>query len=83
MNVTLSVDEGTIARARARAEAQGTSLNQVVRDFLAQYANAGQAGTVAQRLSELLEAGAVGDSGGSRFSRDELYAERLDRYGRG
>jgi hypothetical protein len=81
MNVTLSVDEATVARARAIAEAQGTSLNQVIRDFLAQYSATGPAQTVGERLAELLEQGAVGDSGGRGFSREELYAERLDRYG--
>ncbi|MBM4364821.1 MAG: ribbon-helix-helix protein, CopG family [Deltaproteobacteria bacterium] len=80
MNVTLSIDEATVARARAIAEAQGTSLNQVIREFLMQYGASGPSRTVGQRLTELLEQGAVGDSGGGRFSREELYAERLDRY---
>jgi hypothetical protein len=34
MNVTLSIDEQTIARARKKAEALGKSLNQLIRDYL-------------------------------------------------
>ena len=34
MNITLSVDEKTIALARKRAEAMGRSLNQVIREYL-------------------------------------------------
>lgn len=83
MNVTLSVDPDTVARARALAEAQGTSLNQVIRDYLAQYAAGAQATSVGERLTALIDAGAVGNSGGARFDREEIYAERLGRYDRG
>jgi hypothetical protein len=34
MNITLSVDEQLVTRARKRAEALGKSLNQLVRDDL-------------------------------------------------
>jgi len=34
MNVTLSVDEQVVERARKKAEAMGKSLNQVIRDYL-------------------------------------------------
>jgi len=34
MNVTLAIDEQTVARARKRAAALGKSLNQLVRDYL-------------------------------------------------
>lgn len=74
------VSAGFGVRARAIAEAQGTSLNQVIRDFLVQYAASGPARSVGQRLAELIEQGAVGDSGGGRFSREQLYTERLDRF---
>jgi len=33
MNVTLSLDEQLVARARKKAEALGKSLNQLVRDY--------------------------------------------------
>ena len=34
MNVTLSIDEQLVARARKKAEALGKSLNQLIRDYL-------------------------------------------------
>ena len=34
MNVTLSVDEQLLGRARKKAEALGKSLNQLIRDYL-------------------------------------------------
>ena len=34
MNVTLSVDDRVVAEARRIAAVRGTSLNQIVRDFL-------------------------------------------------
>ena len=34
MNVTLSIDEQTVARARKKAEALGKSLNQLIRDYM-------------------------------------------------
>jgi antitoxin component of RelBE/YafQ-DinJ toxin-antitoxin module len=38
MNVTLSIDDRVMREARRRAEAMGTSLNQLVRKFLEQLA---------------------------------------------
>lgn len=34
MNVTLSIDEQLVSRARKKAEALGKSLNQMIRDYL-------------------------------------------------
>ena len=36
MNLTLSIDDEVVARARKRAEQLGTSVNQLVRDYLEQ-----------------------------------------------
>ena len=38
MNLTLSVDDEIVRKARQRADQLGTSLNQLVRDYLAQLA---------------------------------------------
>jgi antitoxin component of RelBE/YafQ-DinJ toxin-antitoxin module len=38
MNITLSVDDEVVRQARQIAEATGTSVNQMVRDYLAQLA---------------------------------------------
>ena len=36
MNLTITIDDETLQRARLRAVAEDTSVNAVVRDFLAQ-----------------------------------------------
>lgn len=72
-NLTLSIDDTVLEQARARAQAMGTSVNQLVRDFIEQFARpeAGGQGQISElrRLSDL----AQGHSGGIRFLRDELH----------
>jgi antitoxin component of RelBE/YafQ-DinJ toxin-antitoxin module len=72
MNVTLSVDEEVIREARRQAEALGTSVNQLVREYLESLAGKRDPNTAAlefERLSRL----ARGDSGGWKFNREELH----------
>jgi len=76
MNITLSVDERVAEGARKTAQAMGKSLNQMVRDYLEQLA--GQAQLEAE-LEELRTLSGQGNSGGTPFSREATYAERLDR----
>lgn len=75
VNVTLSVDDDVILRARRRAEALGTSVNQLVREYLDQLAGKSDPDEDAvefERLSQL----AHGDSRGWKFNRDELHERR-------
>lgn len=75
MNVTLSIDDEVIHRARRRAEALGTSVNQLVRNYLEQLAGKADPGEDAaefERLSRL----ARGDSRGWKFNREELHERR-------
>jgi hypothetical protein len=75
MNVTLSVDDEVIRRARRRAEVLGTSVNQLVRQYLEQLAGKTDANEDAaefERLSRL----ALGDSRGWKFNREELHKRR-------
>ena len=72
MNVTLSVDDEVILRARRRAEVLGTSVNQLVREYLEQLAGKSDPNAAAaefERLSML----AHGDSRGWKFNREELH----------
>lgn len=71
-NLTLSVDEETLRRARIRALQQGTSVNSLVRDYLARVAGESEA---AEGISEFLSAveGSGAGSGGRTWTRDELY----------
>lgn len=78
MNITLSVDDRVVEQARKAAQAMGKSLNQAVRDYLAQLAGQAQAQAVVDELKALSMKGRA-PSCGWRFDRDEVYAERLDR----
>jgi antitoxin component of RelBE/YafQ-DinJ toxin-antitoxin module len=73
MNITLSVDEQVVQRARAAAEALGTSLNQLVREYLASLAASDDAEADVAELRELSRA-AQGRSGGRKLDREALHA---------
>ena len=73
MNVTLSIDEQTVARARKKAEALGKSLNQLVRDYLQTLAGGDDPG---KSLEEFNRLSGQGNSRGWRFDRDEIHARR-------
>jgi len=75
MNVTLSIDDEVMQRARRRAEVLGTSVNQLVREYLEQLAGKTDPNEDAaefERLSLL----AQGDSRGWKFDREELHERR-------
>jgi hypothetical protein len=75
-NITLSVDEQLVARAREVARHQGTSLNALIRDYIGQLAGQGSGAEAYQRLEELWAAGG-GRSAGYRFRRDDAYEDRV------
>lgn len=70
MNVTLSVDEQLVARARKKAEALGKSLNQLIRDYLQTLAG----GDDPERsIAEFQQLSGTGNTRGWRFNRDEIH----------
>jgi hypothetical protein len=75
MNVTLSVDDDVIREARRRAEAMGTSVNQLVREYLEQLAGKTDPKAAAEEF-ERLSREARGDSRGWKFNREELHERR-------
>jgi len=72
MNLTLSIDKQIVKRARKVAEAQGTSLNQLIRDYLSLMTAQGDAQRDIEELRELSARG-QGHSAGWRFDRDEIH----------
>jgi len=79
-NLTLQLDEDVIRRARVAAVKRGTSVNALVARELAELAAQDERyEQVRERALELM-ARAV-PRGGRRWTRDELYAERLYRHG--
>ncbi len=75
MNLTLSVDDGVIQEARRHAEAMGTSVNQLVREYLEQFAGKTDPQADAAEFERLSRA-AQGNSCGWKFNREELHERR-------
>jgi hypothetical protein len=70
MNITLALDEQDVDRARRYASSMGTSLNQLVREYVKRVACADDPeGSIAkfERLS------GTGHSNGWKFNRNELH----------
>lgn len=72
-NLTVTVDDEVLKRARLRATEQGTSVNAVVRDYLEQYA--GTRSAQEQALTKLLALSEQVRSkrGRRKWTRDELH----------
>ena len=75
MNVTLSIEDRVIQRARQRAEALGTSVNQLVREYLEQLAGSTNPEEDAAEFERLSRA-AKGNSRGWKFNREEIHERR-------
>lgn len=73
-NLTLVIDDDILKRARIRALERGTSVNALVREYLAGVAGESDA---KQAMAEFLAigkaAGASSGSSGRTWTRDKLY----------
>jgi Ribbon-helix-helix protein, copG family. len=72
MNLTLSVDDEIVKKARRRAEVLGKSVNQLVRDYLEQLAGKIDRKALAEEFRELTR-NAQGNSRGWKFNREEIH----------
>jgi hypothetical protein len=72
MNVTLSLDDALLNRARKLAARRGISLNQMIRDYLSEVTGERSPEQVVAELDSLW-AKSHGDSRGWRFDREELH----------
>jgi hypothetical protein len=73
-NITLAIDDETLAAGRAYAERHGTTLNSLVRELLARAVVTDRL-ALAHEMFRLMDAG-PGRSHGKRWTRDELHARR-------
>jgi hypothetical protein len=73
MNLTLSLDDQLVSRARKKAEALGKSLNQLIRDYLQTVAGGDDA---ARSIEEFKSLSGKGHSRGWRFNRDEIHERK-------
>ena len=76
-NLTISIDDATLKKARLRALSEGVSVNQLLRRFLESYAgaNAEQVSAV-EDLIALSRRVKSGHKKGPRWTRDELYERK-------
>lgn len=78
-NLTLTIDDDVLRKARTRAAAEATSVNAVVRHQIESYAGVAEdqrrAVITILDLARTTHAG----SGGRTWTRDDLYRERLER----
>lgn len=70
-NITLSADEQVIDRARERARAAGTTLNEEFRSWLESYATARDEDAVDRFRQVMAKLEAAGVDAGRAFTRDE------------
>jgi plasmid stability protein len=80
-NLTVQLDEDVIRRARVVAAKRGTSVSALVARELNQIVAQDERYEEAQRRATELMANAK-PHGGRGWTRDDVYAERLDRFGR-
>ncbi len=75
MNITLSIDEAIVERAREKLRAVGRSVNQEIREHLARLAGEDEA-QLARDIEYLEQTAGLGDSNGWKWNRDELYERK-------
>ena len=75
-NLTISVDEELLTRARALARKQGTSVNALLRRYLETLVGEQPGDLVAEELLMLMHTDG-GRSGGRKIGREELYEDRI------
>ena len=76
MNITLSIEDDIVKEARRRASALGTSVNQLIREYLDQFVGKRDPVVVAAEF-ERLSGMAAGDSHGWKFNRDEIHERKF------
>jgi plasmid stability protein len=72
-NLTITVDEESLKKARIRALQEGTSVNALLRDFLEAYAGVrAEQATAAENIAALSKK-ATSRRGARSWTRDELH----------
>jgi len=79
-NLTVTVDDAVLRRARSRAQERGTSVNAIVSEYLAHFAGDD---TASQALTTFLDiAASVDASSGSQgrtWTREDIYDRPIVR----
>ena len=75
VNITLSIDEQLIERAREKLHSSGKTINQEIREHLRRIAGDDQ---LEHDLEYLRTHSGLGDSRGWKYNREDAYEGRLD-----
>lgn len=75
VNITLSIDEKVVERAREKLRAVGKSLNQEIREHLEHIVGADA--DLERDLEFLRSTAGRGNAEGWKWNRDEIYEDRL------
>ena len=79
-NLTITVDEETVKRARIRALEEGTSVNALLRGYLEEYSGVRREKLEAWRkIQELAKSSGVSSGGEGLAKREELYDRQIGR----
>ena len=72
-NLTISIDEQILKKARMRALEEGVSINALLREYLEKYTGTNkQFEQITQEILKIANT-STATSGGKHWSRDELY----------
>jgi hypothetical protein len=74
MNITLSIDEQIVKRARQKLQAVGKSVNEEIREHLQHVAGDDN---LEKDIEFLRSSAGLGNSGDRKWNREELYEDRL------
>jgi plasmid stability protein len=78
-NLTLTIDDDILKRARIHALQRGTSVNALVREYLQSLAHDdSELEAIASGIDEIAD-GSDARRGSRRWSREDLYEQRLKR----
>lgn len=77
-NVTVTMEDGVADWARMEAARRNTSVSRLLGELLAEKMRHDDA--YAKAMKEALKFESWGPSDGPYMTRDEIYAERLDRF---
>jgi plasmid stability protein len=72
-NLTITIDEEVLKRARLRALQQGTSVNALLREYLEAFAGGATLLAARRRFATLARAATSGSKGRRSWTRDDLH----------
>ena len=75
-NLTITIDEETLKKARIRALEQNTSVNRILRQYLEVYAGVGRDQSDSINKIIAMSNASVSRRGIQQWSRDELHERR-------